>query len=550
MNIPSSYTKAPDNIYEHPYSVLTSYVIDGKTYEGQYQNKVNVQIGNFNGMNNALEGLSAAVKGARDVQRAKEKALFDSFITQMPDGLLKNDFNSLINAKNYSKAFDIYMKFQQGLFNFQKTYEENKKNFLEKNGLFLTKNFMSALAEELQRSDVNPFSKGATFGTMNLDNLSADDIIDGIIKKVQKEALDSNALKDSELKAYDQYLEQMKIYLQNIFGEYFPDIYQNIGGNYNTNIPLSKLEESKWVKSKRKEKKYSDVPLNKLIWNKTWGLLNGMGLEVYLDFSGGVKTGKVTDNGKNIKTDVIFLANAQGEFITNDKAIREGFNEIVNNSEKATKKNLEKFLSANTKKDDFIIMVSAKDQSISTNLEQELTGKDIKIAEPSSLNKRLEDIKTFGESSGLGGSSISDLCFALVNLEQDMVCAGQTDSVRRALGAICANWMFDDADQIFSVPAATDGNEDATKIYVYNISGGYFTLSDILDRVAQRIDANKNTDMVAVELKVSEGSYDASLDVPSGIERWDAVVEHVKSNTTLGFQIKAGNLFKYLFNIK
>lgn len=548
MAIPSSFVDAPTNIYEHPYSVITKYEFYGESYEGAYYANFDISVPEYSGMNNALKMLVSTVRDAENFERQKEEKLFKSFIDKLPKGsALRNDFENFISSKNYSKAFDIYEKFSQGIYKFEETFEENKKRFKEKNNLFLSKEFLSSLANELSRSSLNPFESGATFGDLDLENLSINDIIDNVINRVKENALKTVTLDDKEQEAYENFLNLMREYMQGIFGESFPDVLMKINNPYD--LKLVELEKSNWIKTKRKEKKYSKVPLNKLIWNNVWGQLNGMSLEVSLDLFGGVKTGKIQQNNNSIKTDVIMIADGEGQLLLKENEIIKELNKVVNDKDNATKNNLDTFLSSGKLKDKFVIMISAKDQSSAKGFENYHASTAIKMAEQSSLNKRMEDLRTFGTAANIMGKGVSDLMFALVNLEEDMVCAGEEELVKRALGALCANWMFDDVAETFNtVPSILGSDDDVTKIYIYNISGAYYTLSDILGKTAERIEKQQNSQMVSVQFKVSNGSYENAKNVPAGLARWEKVNQNVMSNTTFGFKLNSNNLFKQLFN--
>ena len=83
--------------------------------------------------------------------------------------------------------------------------------------------------------------------------------------------------------------------------------------SYGTNVlteSLSTLENNKKIQTQRRAKggKHAEDPLNQLVWNQIWGLLNGIPNEIVLDLNGGVKTGTIKDDrGLNIKGDAYTL---------------------------------------------------------------------------------------------------------------------------------------------------------------------------------------------------------------------------------------------------
>lgn len=523
----------PGNIYSAPYGVLTSYTLFGETYPGAYANSMHVSVGGqYGGMNHGLELIIKAMTTAAENEAAREEALFQQYINLIPENTkLRKDFESLISNKNYSQAFDTLMKTYTKMYDFNKTLKENQDIFTEINDLYLSGHFVRSLMDEVGRSSYQT-NKAANFNKIDL-NMTGNQFIENIIQRVEQQVIDQKRLKDAELKRYQVFLSKMKEFISEIFIDSY--------GIDSLSNSLKELEGNDKIKAKRREKKgkHADAPLNELIYNQVWGMLNGMGLEVVIDLNGGVQTGSIKDRGQNIKTDDIILMSASGSLVFEDNPSLK--TEVENIT---SKYELDDFLARGAFKDNFIIMTSAKDQSLSSDFNNKFTKNTIKFAEEAQLEQRILDIRQFGAASGAGG--VDDLIFALANLGSDLVCAGEQGAVKQALGALCVNWMFDDIGElIVNVPMTNN----AQKICVYNVSGRYYTLSGILTQTIGKIKGQSTADLVKVNLTVpASSSYsDIAQDTEEGIPRWDAVRNHIMSNTKLGFELRTKNLFNAFY---
>lgn len=527
----------PDNIYGGPYGVLTSYTLYGETYSGAYANSIHASVGGqYGGMVHGLEVVIKAMTTAAENEESREEALFQRYINLIPENtILRREFEGLIHSKNYSQAFDTLIKTYSKMYDFNKTLKENQDIFNEINDLYLTRPFMFGLMDELGRSSHkgNSSSYKATFREIDLA-ITGEELIDRIISGVERQVIEEKRLKGTELERYRKFLLTMKNFIQEIFIDSY-----GVDSLYNS---LTELENTKAIKSKRtKDKgKNANTSLNELIFNQLSGLLNGKGLEVLIDFNGGVKTGDITNKGQDIKTDDIILMTAEGSLaFVDNPTLKQDVKNIT------TKYELDEFLSKGAFEDNFIIMTSAKDQSMSADFNNKFSSANstIKFAEPARLTQRIADIRQFGEVSGTG---VDDLIFALVNLASDLVCAGEEGMVRQALGTLCVNWMFDDIGElIINVPMANS----AQKICVYNVSGRYYTLSDILKTTIAKVKGKTQTDLVKTNLKIPASSTYSSIaqNTEEGKPRWDAVRNYIMSNTTLGFELRAKNLFEAFY---
>ena len=516
------------DLYNMPYGVLTKYIFLNHAYTGAYKDDVSVHIDDYNGMNAAIDIIINLFETAADNEEARETALFQTYIDLIPEKTqLRNDFDMLIKNKQYSQAFDTLQKVMQKMYDFDKSLEENQKLFAKNNDLFLTGNFLHSVIDQLGRTS-HVTNKAADFRDINL-SITGEQLINNIIQQVREQA--EKRLNNNEIKQYEKYLDRIADYIREIFiDSYGIDSLQN---------SLQDLEKNKNIIDKRKEAKYSNVPLNRLIYNQVYGLLNGMGLEVNIDLNGGgVKTGKITGAKGMIKSDDIILMTTHHTLTFQENPQLKEELQTLN-----TKYDLDEFLQRGDFKDNFIIMTSAKDQSFSSGFNNKFGKNAIKFAEQASLTERIADIRMFASSAGAIGPGINDLIFALVNLEHDMVCAGEKGAVKQALGVLCINWMFDDLGDVVLNVSLANG---ASKICVYNINGWYYTLSDILRRTVNRIKAKQNSDLVAVKLSIPKTSSYAS-DVEEGMARWEATRSNIMSNTTLGFDLKVKNLFNAFY---
>lgn len=528
----------PDNIYGGPYGVLTSYTLFGETYAGAYANSIHVSIGGqYGGMNHSLELIIQAMTTAASNEESREEALLQRYINLIPENTkLRKDFEGLILNKQYSQAFDTLIKTYTKMYDFNKSLKENQDIFNKINDLYLTKPFMHSLMDELGRSSHkgNSTAYKATFGEIDLSMTGAQ-MLDNIINRVEEQVIKEGRLDNKELTRYKKFLATMKKAIEEIFIDAY-------GIEALTNS-LEELENSKNIQSKRTKNKgkNANTPLNELIYNQISGLLGGLGLEVYIDFSGGVKTGSIKNLGQNIKTDDIILMNAEGELVfESNPLLKQEAQDITSKYE------LDDFLSRGAFQDNFIIMTSAKDQSGSSDFNNMFSSLNptIKFAEDASLEQRILDIRQFGAVSGAGG--VDDLIFALANLGSDLVCAGEQGTVKQALGALCVNWMFDDIGElVINVPMTNN----AQKICVYNVSGRYYMLSDILKTTIAKIKKEISTDLVKVNLTVPASSSYSSVaeTVPEGTPRWDAVRNYIMSNTKIGFELRTKNLFNAFY---
>lgn len=524
----------PDNIYSSPYGVVTSYTLYGETYPGAYAEEYSASVGGqYNGMTNSLNLIIQAMTTAADNEEAREDALFQKYINLIPENTkLRKDFEGLIHSKNYSQAFDTLMKVYTKMYDFNKTLKENQDMFTKINDLYLSGHFVRSLMDEVGRSHYQT-NKAADFGKIDL-SISGNDFIENIINRVEQQVIEQKRLNSKELKQYHIFLDKMKSYIQEIFIDSY--------GIDSLSDSLKTLENNDKIIKKRKEKggKHADAPLNELIYNQVWGLLNGMGLEVVIDLNGGVKTGDIKNKGQNIKTDDIILMDATGKLtFAENPTLKTDISNIT------SKYDLDNFLSSGKFENNFIIMTSAKDQSLSGDFNNQFTKNSIKFAEEAQLEQRIMDIRQFGSVSGAGG--VNDLIFALANLASDLVCAGEAGAVKQALGVLCVNWMFDDIGElIINVPMTNN----AQKICVYNVSGRYYTLSGILRKTIKKIEGKlKGVDLVNVKLKYPKtSSYnEIALNTEEGISRWNKVRENIMSNTTLGFELKTKNLFNAFY---
>lgn len=523
----------PDNIYSGPYGVLTSYTLYGETYPGAYANSMHISVGGqYGGMAHGLELIIKAMTTAALNEEAREEALFQQYINIIPENTkLRKDFEELINNKNYSQAFDTLMKTYTKMYDFNKTLKENQDIFTEINDLYLSGHFVRSLMDEVGRSNYQT-NKAAEFKEIDL-TMTGNQFIENIINRVEQQVIEQKRLKDDELKRYQAFLNKMK--------EYILDIFIDSYGIDSLTHSLKELESSNKIKTKRKEKKgkHADAPLNELIYNQVWGMLNGMGLEVVIDLNGGAQTGSIKNKGQNIKTDDIILMSASGSLVfEDDPALKTEVTNITSKYE------LDEFLARGSFQDNFVIMTSAKDQSLSSDFNNKFSKNTIKFAEEAQLEQRILDIRQFGAASGAGG--VDDLIFALANLGSDLVCAGEQGAVKQALGALCVNWMFDDIGElIINVPMVNN----AQKICVYNVSGRYYTLSGILNKTIAKIKGQSTTDLVKVNLTIpASSSYNTiALDTEEGEPRWEAVRNHIMSNTKLGFELRTKNLFEAFY---
>lgn len=524
----------PGDIYSGHYGVVTSYTLYDGTYPGAYAGEYSASVGGpYAGINDSLKIIINGMLTAARNEEAREQALFQRYINLIPENTkLRKDFEGLIRSKNYSLAFDTLIKTYSRMYDFNKTLKENQSIFNEINDLFLTRPFLYGLMDQLGRSSHKGNSKAytATFRSIDL-SITGSQLVQSIIDEIEQEVVSKKRLQGDKLKRYKSFLKQMKTFIEEIFIDaYGIDVLNN---------SLSALENNSVIKKKRSKNggKKANVPLNQLIYERIYGQLNGMGLEVIIDLNdGGVRTGNIKKDGGDIKADDVILMSANGSFTLDENP------QLKQEVGKMTEKyELDEFLARGAFEDNFIIMVSGKDQSTSLDFNNKFSNanRTVGFAENSSLNKRIPDIEMFSSVSGV---DTQGLIFALSNLASDLVCAGEDGAVKQALGAMCANWMFDDIGElIVDVPMTNSSN----KICVYNVSGSYYTLSDILKKTLAKIKGISNTDLVKVNLNFpKDSSYNkTALTTEEGTPRWEAVRSYIMKNTTIGFELRTKNLF-------
>ncbi len=534
-NIPLPEAPSEGSIYSTPYGVVTSYEAYGEIYPGRFNGKVVATVPDYNGMDNALNLLIQEMQAAANNERASEEAFFQQYINKIPKGTkLRADFEVLINSGKYSEAFDTLQKGIQDIYDFNKTLSENQAHFTEINEFYLNKTVIHELADQLGKQSY--VTNVADFQHIDL-NMTGNQLIESILNNMEDKA--KLKMNDKEIAKYKTFLLQLKTFIQDIFVS-----------SYGENVleqQLNTLENNKQIKMQRNktkggEKKHANDPLNQLIWNQIWGILNGKSLEVTIDVNGGARTGSITnDLGQDIKADDYILMTAEGGF-----TFKEQPQSKIDLQKITHKDELEAFLQQGQFQDNFVIIVSGKDQSLADSFNGKFSKDGIKFAEgESKLTQRIIDIQNFGSAAGIMGKGIDDLIFALVNLEHDMVCAGEENNVKQALGAICMNWMFDDVDLLITQVPSVQSN----KIYVYNASGWYYTLSDILQKTINNISKHIQQDLVTVSLSIPKGSSygEAAKSTEPGLERWEKTRSLIMNNTTLGFKLKVKNLFNSFY---
>ncbi len=526
------------DMYSRPYGVLSSYNFKDHQYPGAYQNDFEITISDYySGMNQAIDLIADIIDQAAKNEENREQKLLNAYMNGLSPAIkqtkLYKGLQQLVLDKNYSQAFDVVEKAINQIYDFNLTFEQNRDKFAEINDLFLNKHFVRALADEFGKT--NYTMNKAVFNEIDLNKTGEQilkDVLDNYKERVKEK---SEQLTGKMAKDYIVFLDKIENLLKQIF---------IIGyGEDALSQPLKQLEENKKIKLKRKEyeKKGKDmnVPLNQLVFQYVYGLFNGMPNEITLGLNGAALTGSVKQNGQNIKGDSYTLFTATGEIEVN-----QDFQKTFDFEHITHKDELEAFLAQDNFKDQFIIIHSAKDESLARTFNSySQKGSGIKFAEPAALSKRIDDIREFGTAGNVMESGLNDLIFALTNLEYDMICANEKEAVKQALGAICVNWMFDDFGDII---ANVSLSNNTTKICIYYINGWYFSLSDILHKTAEKIRSKKKNDLVTVKLAVPRTSSYA-IEVPEGIQRWEKTRENIMSQTKLGFELKVKNLFSAFY---
>lgn len=555
------------DMIKHPYGVLSHYTdLDGKSRSGDYASEVTNQIPTFDVQTGIL--LEDVLRRASQNERAKEIVYIDTFfesIDNLKDYKFYNDMKALYDQlktplenkseiKTVSKIVDAIQKVKTGLYDLDKTLDENEKIFKEFNKLAATNPISKTLREVLQ---VSGALNAPIFGKLDpksTGNTLIEEALNNYTNMIEK-AIKNNDFNEKQIAVLYDLVKTYRVKLK--------EFYENKLSSVTTdplNRSLEDLEQDikkhdSMTKDIRKQiattKKGNPKSIEQVVWDTINGSLGGKGIEYTIDLSGGGKnTGNILNSsGLSIDADNIQLASgkltyyysASDDLFTqnNQNIYFEDFKRDLQNIEEMERK--------------FIIMTSAKDQSTNASF-KDYSGGQVKIKGDATLESRRTEIEKMFEIANVGYSP-NELVFGIANLGTDFVCNGQVENAKQALAALCIGWMFDDVKEII-IGEKFLGVSDS--LHFYNLNGKYYTLSDILELTAQNIQnklsgSDKRKNYVNIGITVPKNPYEKILAENSSpneeMDRWEAVSSSLMSNTKINVHMNVNNLFKDLFNI-
>lgn len=571
------------DMIKHPYGVIDNYVDpDGQVFEGVYAHAVKNSVPNFEyHQSNLLFGflLSAAESEQRkEIRYLNEmKNSFDSTLQQT---VLYQDFLKLYDSvmskgggisMNLSILIDTIQKMKLGLYELDKGIKENFEIFKDINVAFLDQNMIEEFRKVLNFTGAGTSKK--IIGKIDPD-MTGQDILDKILEgleqkmrqalsnsKIDKNSKEGQALIQRYERAIDNILILYRTKLEQFYTTKFTPI-SNI-----TNVLQTKVKDLELIAQNYDKKQTSKAAriltnskgdprtLQQVVINAFTGSWGGKSVEYTLDLRrGGINTGNIGGaSGESIDADNIQLVDAKGEFYfgtyQQDKKLDKmgtTWNDISDFD--VFLKQIEQLQNFESK---FMIMYSAKDQSVGAGFKNSIAATDVKIKGAGSLKTRgPEIINMYNHLKSPGAMDPTDLVFSIANLGEDFVCNGQVEQAKQTLGAICVGWMFDDVEQIVKGSSLIKGVDT---IHLYNINNYYYTLSDILYKTAASLSSvnmsQNNYVKVGITSIPSGGIYEnmvAKNSPEEGMPRWNKIADMVL-NTNIDIHMNPKNLFNALF---
>ena len=571
---------------KHPYGVVENYVDpDGQVFEGIYAHAVKNSVPNFEyHQSNLLFGflLSAAENEQRkEIQYIN--MMKNSFDSTLQQSVLYKEFLKLYDnimsrgggiSMDLSILVDTIQKMKLGLYELDKGIKENFEIFKDINVSFLDKNINEEFKKALQFTGASTSKKiigkidPNTTGQKILDN-----ILTNIEDKMRQALTNSKINKQSKegqalIARYEQAIDKILILYRTKLEQFYTTKFTAIDDA--TKILQMKIKDLELAAQEYDQKQTSKKAkiltnsdgdprtLQQVIINTFTGNWGGKSVEYTLDiFRGGINTGNIGGaKGKSIDADNIQLVNATGEFYFGDWQDREKHKLDDKGTTWDDISDFDIFMEQIEKIEDFeskfMIMYSAKDQSVGAGFKNSIAATDIKIKGSGSLETRgPEIINMYNHLKNPGAMDPTDLVFSIANLGEDFVCHGQAEQAKQTLGAICVGWMFDDVEQIVKGSSLIKGTNI---IHLYNVNNYYYTLSDILYKTAASLSSvnlsQNNYVKVGITSIPSGGIYEnmvAKNSPEEGMPRWNKIADTILK-TNIDIHMNPKSLFNTLFS--
>ena len=569
------------DMVKHPYGVVENYVDpDGQIYDGVYATAVNSFVPSFEyHFDNLLGGFllkAAASERGKEIQyickmmeifnqnnNLRNSVLYQNFL-QIYNSILSIGLNDGISAMQLSFMVDTLQKMQLGLYELDKEVQENFEIYRNINTAFLDRNIIEELRKVLAFTGA---ASSIKLGTLNLD-MTGTEFIEEVLKGVKKKMLD--AVNNSNItKTSEQGKEVLNRYIQNIdeiinlyrikLGQFYSNKFEAIGDAETIKgMKLNELEQAAILNDANAKFKKDKILINKEGKPKTFhrtiidailGSLGGKSVEYLLDIrGGGMNTGNIAGKGgQSIDADNIQLGSGTLEYYLDYNRDKDKWDGITTYDE--FKRELEAIQDFKSK---FIIMTSAKDQSVSKEFKNSIAHTDVKIKGTASLEKRApEIIEMYNLIDHPGAMDPTDLIFSIANLAEEFVCNGQVEQAKQTLGAICVGWMFDDVEKIVKGGSLL---KNTSEIHLYNINNYFYTLSDILYQTAYALNSKNVADQssyVKVGISLPKSKIFAPMvennSPEDGMPRWNKVSETLMSGIGIDIHMNPKNLFNALF---
>ena len=525
-----SYTlPTPEEVKKKPYGVVDKGVYGKYFKELKYYDDEDFNI-TKNALKNILESLY-------EKESSKEENFLNGLLRkiQVNDPEFYPTVQSLVQSRNFSKAFNAIKRRREGLYDIQKDFSTNIDKFANEWSKNQNKAFLTAFHNAITGG------KGG-IGGRDLTKIFNDNMLNKTFEEILEESRQIFMENARQTASYNMIENLDKVW--DLINDYFRNTLQDKGlnitnnlKNYYDNIIVDKDKEWIKVKNRKKGQRYNKTvaQLAKKIAQDM--ILNGLSAELYLTLDGGAHTGQIKKQYKSysgaqtttgsIQSDVIELWNNEFEV---DLDMTDSIKKILLEEKNDIYKKVEKLLDIYSE-NNFIIHYSSKDLNIMS------TEKRATIRGTQSFDSRLEELERIAIE--INGSKIEDLIFSIINTTKGLIFSNNSDieKVKESIVAVCAAWMFEDYKETFrQIQSGITNN----RLHCYFINGNYYLVSDILKMVLNQIEQTQKERIVTVSL--SPGNKNVYGTVVNrgdtfGIPRWDAVRQESLLSGTIGIRM-------------
>ena len=485
-----SYTlPTPEEVKKKPYGVVDKGVYGKHFKELKYYDDEDFNI-TKNALKNILESLYE-----------KESSKEENFLNELLRKIQVNDpefyptVQSLVQSRNFSKAFNAIKRRREGLYNIKKDFSANIDKFANEWSKNQNKAFLTAFQNAITGG------KGG-IGGRDLTKILDNNMLNKTFEEILEESRQIFMENARQTASYTMIENLDKVW--DLINDYFRTTLQDKGlsmnnnlRNYYDNVIVGKDKEWIKVKNRKKGQRYNKTvaQLAKKIAEDM--ILNGLSAELYLTLDGGAHTGQIKKQYKsysgaqtttgNIQSDVIELWNSEFEI---DLDMTDSIKKILLEEKNDIYKKVERLLDIYTE-NNFIIHYSSKDLNIMS------TEKRATIRGTQSFDSRLEELEQIAIE--INGSKIEDLIFSIINTTKGLIFSNNSDieKVKESIVAVCAAWMFEDYKETFKQVQSGITNN---RLHCYFINGNYYLVSDILKMVLNQIEQTQKERIVTVFL--------------------------------------------------